>query len=271
MEDQLNILQSFKTISLGEISDINDSLRLMKRQDTKFLLPIEKLERFIEQLIPHYRILEIENKRIFEYENLYFDTDALTCYRHHHNQKLNRYKFRHRKYMDSGLQYFEVKLKDNKRRTVKKRYEKDSVATKLSDGMITKIRNRFPSSHIVDLGLLKPKIWISFSRVTLASRELEERATIDFNLTFKNMTGVKKDLHTIAIAEIKQERLNLRSPFALALKELNSYPGTFSKYCTGIFLMENPRRSGRFKKRIIALNKQSTSRQTYRRRKICIS
>ena len=48
-------------------------------------------------------ILTIDNKKIACYKTLYFDTKYFDFYHHHHNNKVNRYKVRIRKYVDSNL------------------------------------------------------------------------------------------------------------------------------------------------------------------------
>lgn len=254
-DSNVNILQSFEPISLEELNDINRSLKLLKRQDTKFVFPKRKLLPLMERLTRHYKILEIQDRRIFEYETLYFDTDDLAYYHQHHNSKANRYKFRYRRYVNSGLQYFEVKLKNNKKQTIKDRFKQDALVTEFSNDMADRIREKCALTRAIDTERLKPKIWTCFSRITLASDALQERVTIDIDLAYKNMALQEKKLDMIAIAEIKQDGLNLRSPFVQAAKEQRIYSSVFSKYCTGIILMENPRKVGEFKHRILSLNK----------------
>ena len=45
----------------------------------------------------------------------------MTLYHDHHNGKLNRYKVRRRRYIDTDTEFLEVKLKNNKKRTIKSR------------------------------------------------------------------------------------------------------------------------------------------------------
>ena len=66
--------------------------------------------------MPHYKCVEIENKRVSQYQTLYYDTKDMKLYNEHHNGHLNRYKIRHRTYVDSNLSFLEVKFKNNKGR-----------------------------------------------------------------------------------------------------------------------------------------------------------
>ena len=49
-----------------------------------FIFHKDKLKNVLDYLSKHYEILEIDNKRFFKYENLYFDTDDYFFYHQHH-------------------------------------------------------------------------------------------------------------------------------------------------------------------------------------------
>ena len=93
------------SLSLEEL----DRVRLLNRVDTKFLFPVSFLEGLLEETRNDYRILEIDGRRSFGYESLYFDTPGFDFYRQHHQGKPGRIKVRYRKYVDSGLVCFELK------------------------------------------------------------------------------------------------------------------------------------------------------------------
>lgn len=95
------VLSRFEPISLEQM----DNVRLMDRTDTKFVFRIEQLPFFLEQVSNDYRVLEVTSARISRYETLYFDTEDFQLYLKHQNGKLNRYKIRFRKYVESGLNF----------------------------------------------------------------------------------------------------------------------------------------------------------------------
>jgi len=111
------LISSFESISLEKM----DEVKLLNRMDAKFAFRAEKLPGILAQLSSSYFILEIDQLRLQRYETLYFDTPGHTLYLNHHNKRLHRFKVRSRKYVDSGLCYFEIKFKNNKRRTIKHR------------------------------------------------------------------------------------------------------------------------------------------------------
>jgi len=112
-----NSLNDLQTISLDEL----DKVKLLDRKDTKFVFNQNKLPLILEKVKPYYRILEINNSLIFNYDNTYFDTHDFLFYNQHHNEHRNRFKVRFRKYSSSSKSFFEIKIKNNKNRTVKKR------------------------------------------------------------------------------------------------------------------------------------------------------
>jgi len=114
LESIKNILDQFAPITLSEM----DSVKLMNRTDTKFIFTTNELPKLLEELKNDYRLLDINGNKISRYESLYFDTEDFQLYHQHRCGKLNRYKVRFRKYVESELNYFEVKFKNNKGRTV---------------------------------------------------------------------------------------------------------------------------------------------------------
>ena len=100
-------VSKFKPISLDEMN----SVALMKRTDTKFVININYLPVVLNTLLKTYQILEIEGRRIMNYSSLYFDTEDFKFYLDHHNGRVNRTKIRQRKYVDSDLTFLEIKKK----------------------------------------------------------------------------------------------------------------------------------------------------------------
>ncbi|MFA6008534.1 MAG: VTC domain-containing protein [Desulfobacteraceae bacterium] len=96
-----NEVGRFKAVDLEKANSVG----LMKRYDTKFVFHADKLQSVLEYLRTDYGVLEINNKRIFLYQTLYYDTDDYYFYRQHHDKKLSRYKIRCRTYADTEKCY----------------------------------------------------------------------------------------------------------------------------------------------------------------------
>ena len=243
----LSILDSF--VGHG-LKDLNNAA-LMDRVDTKYLIPIERLQSLLTNLLPHYSALEINKKRVFTYHNTYFDTEQHDLYHAHHQGKLNRYKVRHRNYVDSKRGFLEVKFKNNKGRTIKSRIEStDANVTDFSQKTFLdkKLDERFSS--------LKASQWGGYERIALANEKCGERLTLDMNLTFQSMDeSTRVSFPKFFIAELKQNKHDLQSPFAQEMSKMGIRPNKFSKYCMGCAVISPMLKQNRFKPLITMINK----------------
>jgi hypothetical protein len=86
-----------------------DSVSLLNRMDSKYVVTLSQLDFIFECLQSNYSILEINGIKVFTYENNYFDTPDLMFYKDHHNGYMNRLKVRSRRYVESNLCFFEIK------------------------------------------------------------------------------------------------------------------------------------------------------------------
>ncbi|MDR1814828.1 MAG: polyphosphate polymerase domain-containing protein [Tannerella sp.] len=172
----------FRTISLDEM----DNIRLMDRLDSKFVAPVALLPKLLELMMPLFRIQIIDNNRIANYATQYLDTPTLDFYRMHRNGKLNRQKIRIRTYVDSNKSFLEVKNKNNKGRTVKKRV---SVSfPRIYDSNELDGNRAFLDKHsLFDASRLVPALENAFQRMTFVNDRASERITIDINLAFQGL------------------------------------------------------------------------------------
>jgi hypothetical protein len=92
-ENLKSVIHQFESISLDEMN----SVALMKRTDTKFIVNISYLTSILKELQKSYRVLEIKDKRMMDYMSLYLDTPEFKFYHDHHNGRTNRTKIRQRK------------------------------------------------------------------------------------------------------------------------------------------------------------------------------
>ena len=242
MKDISNILAQFTPISLSEM----DSVALLNRVDTKFMLSLGQLKQMLPKLSEFYDTLEVDGARINSYQTDYFDTDDLSTYKMHHNQKNPRYKVRIRKYIESNLTFLEFKEKI-KGKTVKRRKKISDITEGLNLKNSDWISNYLKS----DDQKLSRSLTNTFRRCTLVNKDKTERLTIDISLHFKDK---KSDINIepMVIAELKQVKLNRSSYFFRYAKRLGIRPLRMSKYCLGIMLVRPNIKHNRFK---IKLNK----------------
>ena len=226
-----------------------DDVKLMSRTDTKFAFKANKMPLLLQELMPFYRILAIDGKLIHDYKSLYYDTDNRKFYLDHHNGRVNRNKIRFREYVGSKLTFLEIKLKNNKGKTIKKRIKVDAISKELSEKQQNYIEKIIGKPINVN-----PKQWINFSRITFVHKTQKERLTMDVNLTFEN-ENEKGDLKNIVIAEVKQERMSRSSDFMRIAKEMSILPIKISKYCISTLSLNPELKHNKFKEKLLFINK----------------
>ena len=238
-------LNKFETITLSEMDDV----KLMSRTDTKFVFNFSRLPEFLEKLSKFYRIMEIDGERLHHYKSLYFDTEDRKFYIEHHNRRVNRNKIRFREYVGSNLTFLEIKLKNNKGKTIKKRIKVDAISEE-----ITEQQQKYIDKIVGYPIEVSAKQWINFSRVTFVHKIQKERLTMDINLTFNNQKD-EGDLKNIVIAEVKQERMSRSSDFMRIAKEMSILPMRLSKYCISSMQLWPQLKQNRFKEKQLFINK----------------
>lgn len=241
-----SVINDFNPIGLEQM----DSVQLMNRVDTKFVFAEKDLPSILKSLSPYYSILEVENERISSYRSTYFDDTNYNFYIDHHRGKINRYKVRLRKYIASDLSFLEVKHKASGR-TNKNRVRIKDLSLHLEDN-----QRQFLEEMNVDHEHLSVALSNNFDRITLVGKDIDERLTIDLNLSFD-----KEDKHVqmknVVIAELKQDRINRNSPFYRLMKKRHIRPERISKYCIGLIkiLGQENIKYNRFKEKLLQLNK----------------
>ena len=239
-------LSDFSSISLKDL----DKVQLLNRKDTKFVFTQNSLAQLLNKLKSFYRILEIDGVRTFKYDNTYFDTEEFQFYIQHHNESRRRFKVRYRKYCEANEQYFEIKVKDNKNRTIKNRFR----SSNRNGDFIEEEKRLISEKTGLSPQHLIPKLDIQFSRITLADNSFNERLTIDTNLSVKN--GISsKIFDQLAVSEIKQKKYDPKSDFIQILRDLKIPEMRFSKYCMGMLHVYKEIKYNRFKPKLLRINK----------------
>jgi hypothetical protein len=240
------VLQRFDPITLPEMG----SVALLRRTDTKYLMTEGQLWRALARLTGDYRILEIGGRRKHSYQTLYFDTPDLALFRQHHSGWRDRYKVRERAYTDSDLIFLEVKHKLDPHTTHKSRLRTDGLSSQIAPGVEPFLRDHYPYS----VEGLQPTLLNTFQRITLVSKHNIERVTLDLAVRFW-WDGARASLDGLAIAELKQDGFSADSAFVRQMRALGVRPGPFSKYCTGISLLQPDVKHNRFKPRLRQIQK----------------
>ena len=241
-----DLIDTFSPISLEQMSGV----KLMNRTDTKFVTTLDRLDLLLEMASRDYYMQEIDGERNLEYDTTYFDTDAFDMYYQHQWNHTNRQKIRFRTYCISGLQFMEVKTKNNHGRTRKKRIEVSDMDVSGQEKLDFLEKNlRYAADS------LRPALNNHFSRITLVNKGMTERLTIDSALRFNNLvSGQQQDMGALVIIELKRDGL-VASPVLEMLRQLRIHPHGFSKYSMGSALTNPALSVNRFKCKLIEINK----------------
>lgn len=239
--DKQYLLTAFSPITLEEMSTI----RLMNRIDTKFLLSPEDLHALLQLAVDDYYVQEVMGERDIAYHTIYLDTPNRNMYLEHQRGHSVREKIRVRTYVSSNLTFLEIKNKNNKGRTDKKRIRVSSIETLAAEG-----GKDFLKRHAwYELDDLYPQLENHFKRITLVNKARTERLTIDCDINFHNMRNENHvSLDNLAIVELKRDG-RTHSPIRDILRDLHVHPSSFSKYCMGCVLTDTELKQNRFKPR----------------------
>lgn len=245
------MLGRFSSIGLEEM----ESIKLMNRIDSKYLTNEQTLlEVLADAAEAGYRVLETEGERISAYDSVYYDTDGLRMFYDHHNRRLVRQKVRTRCYVNSGLTFLEIKRKNNKGRTKKKRIripqgQLQSFSANPEACAYLEAHSWFRAQE------LSPSAETLFCRITLVNPAKTERLTIDTRLCFKNFRTEKEtSLQDAVIIELKQDG-RAASQMKGILLDHRVKPVRISKYCVALTLTDPAAKTGRFKVKVRTIEK----------------
>lgn len=247
----VDALQVLAPITLEEM----ESVKLMNRIDTKYLTDEKTLLNILQDAaVAGYRVMVAEGARISPYDSVYFDTEELRMFSDHHNKRLTRQKVRTRAYVNSGEAFLEIKRKNNRGRTKKKRME--IPIRELPDFREDEDACRYLASHSkFTAPQLLPTLETLFKRITLVNPDMTERLTIDTRLCFKNFrTGLETSLLNAVIIELKQDG-HASSQMKGILLNHRVKPIRISKYCIAVTLTDPSAKSNRFKVKVHQIEK----------------
>lgn len=184
-------------VSLEEL--IGNAARQV-RKDRKYTMPVSQLGSFLQG--SGLRVLDIEGRRVFHYESVYFDTPSHDLYLGAAHRRRIRFKVRSRTYLDSELCWLEVKAKAPRRMNAKYRlpYDIDQRAA-LTDEGVDFLREFDRIAPVI--GDLHPVLTTRYRRATLLEPESNSRVTIDVDVEWEAPDGSHRTLPHLAVIETK--------------------------------------------------------------------
>lgn len=236
-------LSTFGTVSL---EGLNSKAAMLERLDNKYIVPANRLLPAFKQFADLFDVLEISGKRAFTYVTNYFDDEGAQAYYDHHQGRRKRCKVRIRNYVDAGFSYLEVKLKDTRDATVKKRLKLARPTQSLCDEGLAFIDACHAEMYGTPLGrTLMPVIGMEYERITLVARQGGERMTIDTRLAFHAANSECEAAPDMFVLETKSARGNGIADKILRGQHLHPTKNC-SKYCVGMAALGLVERHNRF-------------------------
>jgi hypothetical protein len=174
-----------------DLEQLDEQAKLRRRVDAKYVVPDQVAAATVQSLAAGYRALEIDKRRRFTYESVYFDTAGLRCFRDHVEGTRPRFKVRSRYYHETEACFFEIKIKRADDETVKRQRPYDHA----QHGTITPGARRFVEETLRELADeevpadLAPSLITTYQRLTLSAREGGERATLDLAVRMRVPPG----------------------------------------------------------------------------------
>lgn len=245
------ILADFKPIGLEEMK----AVRLMNRIDQKYMMSVDRLPELLGNIVEDYYVQRIYGEAFADYHTLYFDTPRLDMYTQHHNSKLTRQKLRVRCYRSSRTTFFEIKNKNNKKKTKKIRV---AIPADYFDNPFTvnEVRQFLHEKTPYTENDLCRQLENNFTRITLVDNGFNERVTIDSGITFHNChTEIDYSLSRLVILEVKHESGAPPSAIERSLRDMRVQPKRVSKYCIGTVLTNPSAKANRFKSKMRYIDK----------------
>jgi hypothetical protein len=242
------LTREFAPISLQAL---NAKAAMLERLDNKYVVRAPVLEAAAAEFVPLFDVLEIEGRRSFTYETCYFDDPERRSYFDHHQGRRQRMKVRVRRYVDAGLVFLEVKLKDKRGVTVKKRLRvDDALFDRLDDTGLAFVQACWQQMYgSAWTAPLAPVLQMSYRRITLVAHEGGERMTIDTGIHFQGQWAAREARRTddeVFILETKSA--NGRGLADRVLRAHHQHPTNgCSKYCVGMSLTGAVDRYNRFR------------------------
>ena len=168
------------------LEELNDTAALQTRVDRKYLVDAALADRILTTLPARALVLEMDARRSFTYDSVYFDTPGLDSYLLAAYGRRRRYKIRTRTYSDSAVSFLEVKTEGARAATVKERiaYDPADRSRITAEGLAYVGETLAAVGPVPDLRRLGPVLETGYARTTLYLPGSGSRATVDSDVTW---------------------------------------------------------------------------------------
>ena len=217
------------------LDEVLSEAALQTRIDRKYLLTPEQFDELGRRISGSFKVLDIDGRRVFGYESVYFDTPALDLFRAHRQGRRRRYKARVRTYLDSGACMFEVKLKGRRGETVKHRRPYDVADRwRLNEEASAFLSRLLHEQYGEIMPELEAALTTCYSRLTLVDLEGGARLTCDVDLVCSRGEERARGADMILV---ESKCSGSGGTADAALRQMGVRPISISKYCVAVALL----------------------------------
>lgn len=222
-----DVLPPLAPVSLAELAARADALA---RTERKYLIPLAQLPAALSRLDPRSHVLDVDGRREFAYESVYFDTPDHLSYLLCARGRRRRFKLRTRTYLDAGTAFLEMKSAGARGATLKERmpYDPADRARITPDGaeFVADLLRAHGQDRSVVLAL-RPGVTARYRRATILL-PTDARVTVDTQLRWIGPDGRRLEAPRHAIVETKCA--GAASEFDRALWRQGVRPRRISKF-----------------------------------------
>lgn len=217
-----------------DLDDVLAAAELQTRVDRKYLVTPGDFAILVDRAEKSHSVLEIEGRRDFAYESVYFDTEDLRSYLSAARGRRRRFKVRTRTYLDSALCVLEVKSTGGRGETIKDRAPYDvSHRSALTPPARTFVAERVGTPMSLDL---EPVLTTRYTRTTLVDLHAGSRMTCDADLELVDSHGRSHRMTDRILVETKSP--GYAGAADRTLWSLGNRPVQISKYCIGMAVLD---------------------------------
>jgi len=209
-------------------TDLNalNAVQLMRRFDTKYVVPESWLPELAEAMSGHAHVLSVSGVEQCRYDNLYYELPGDQFLQDHLRGKARRMKIRKRRYASNGLVFLEVKERMPGGRTAKERIATgDDIHQPLSAADHAFLGRKLRGEEHIE-----PRLSGGFYRTTFVDFNRSERVTVDRSLNAQVLGEADAPLlEGLAVIEVKQPKPDRYSPIQIWLRSNSRRKGVIGR------------------------------------------
>jgi VTC domain len=230
------------------LATLNNKAEMLRRRDNKYVIERSVMQAALHEFADTFDVLKIDGRRSFTYDTCYFDSPDFECYKDHHRGRRQRVKVRIRNYVEADICFVEVKLKDKRGETIKRRLKHDpALCQELDARALDFVKTCYRDLYKKEFPYtLVRAVQMSYRRVTLVAKQGGERMTIDNNLRFMSGNSTKLVNDDKFIVETKSSNGNGLAD--KVLRSLHRHPSKHcSKYCAATAALNSDVKTNNFR------------------------